>query len=120
LVDEGSCGEVGPLSFCAPDDATAQTIVNSTYFDSMHGAASTDPHATEPTKITMCGSNPSTIDPNDPNPADCVLGSADESIGTTFWYFTDDQIAYCEMGLDPGCTQWVMADGITNTCPGQM
>lgn len=100
------CGEVQQL-FCSMNDEDAQAYVDANFSDETHGAPSTDPHATEPKWIKMCGSG------------DCVLGSSNESLGTSFWIFTDDQIAACEMQLDPDCSQWVEADTTTNKCPGE-
>jgi hypothetical protein len=88
-------------SFCAADDASAQTWVDTNFDDVAHGAPSTDPHATEPTMITLCG---------------CV--TSDESKGTTFWYFSTDQIPACEQELDSDCTAWVPVDSQTGNCPG--
>jgi hypothetical protein len=104
------CTSDNQQSFCAADDASAQTYVDTNFSDVTHGAPSLDGHATEPTLVTMCGSNPD-------DPDKCILGSSDESMGTTFWHFTDDQIPQCEMNLDSGCTKWVPLDPQTGSCP---
>jgi len=100
-------------SFCAADDEGAKNYVETTYTDVTHGDASLDPHATEPTPVTMCGSNPT-------DPGQCILGSSDESMATTFLHFTDADNANCELNLDSGCTQWDAPDPQTGYCPGTM
>jgi hypothetical protein len=66
-----------------------------------------------PKEVVVCGSNPN-------DPAACFLGSSDETYGTKFFVFTDDQIPMCEMALDPGCTSWVPVDPQTGNCPAMM
>jgi hypothetical protein len=106
------CREI-PESFCAVDDEDAQAKVDDLYGDATHSTPSTNQGANEPTKITVCGSNPD-------DPSMCVLGSSDESMGTTFWYFTPEDLAGCEMALDSGCTKWDPVDPQTGNCPGSM
>jgi len=98
------CAEVQQL-VCASNDADAQAQVDQMFGDETHGAISKDPHATEPKQVTVCGTG-----------ANCVLGSSDESLGTTFWVFTDDQIPLCEQQLDPNCSWSAPQDD--GTCPG--
>jgi hypothetical protein len=85
---DSKCG-TQQQAFCS-DDADAQAFADSTFAGVPHGAVSTDPNATAPNTMDACADG-----------SDCVL-SPNESLPTTFYYFTTTQIVACEMALDPG------------------
>ena len=54
-------------------------------------------------------------DPNDG--VDCVLGMASEINGTTFFWFTKDQLDQCKLNVDSACDfDWELEPGQT-MCP---
>ena len=106
---DSMCG-VHEQAFCAADQASAQQYADTEYAEAAHGTAGSDPNApgVAPNALYTC-----------PGGVDCDL-TADGSQATLIYWFTQQDIMYCESylgGFGGGTCTWTNSPDNNDTCP---